>query len=380
MISPMKIPRFLFALVLLCALTVSAQEIEKKDDPEQRLKDLGQKIASAHTSAEVREATDALNGLMSELRKGNAENQNLQNERIQAFRRTAQRWSQILVLEEQGSVSAALQRLQEMERDSFNQDLSWLPADLVKTKRQALLQKLVSNEEIDDPIIKQVDQIVASIKSPSDITDARMKIERLSRVVSSLGSSQQSIFNLVAELNSMEVAMRAGDPSSVTLFRGAISSSPWQDKLAPIREQILATSLVTRFDLPEFSTAKGETVVAKLEGLADAAAERGEWAKTLEYLKALGVARGYAGNYGIVLGYADSEFAGISAFVAGQNLEKADQYATAADCYRAVLRSMGKRVPTKAATERLLAITKDHPEVAQSITSTHEGGPPFLGR
>ena len=37
-----------------------------------------------------------------------------------------------------------------------------------------------------------------------------------------------------------------------------------------------------------------------------------------------------------------------------------------AECYRDVLRqTAGKRIPVKAATERLLAISKDHPEFAK---------------
>jgi hypothetical protein len=57
---------------------------------------------------------------------------------------------------------------------------------------------------------------------------------------------------------------------------------------------------------------------------------------------------------------ADAEVTALRAFLAGQNLEKAGQFAAAAECYREVLRqTAGKRVPVKAATERLLARLDD---------------------
>ena len=369
------IVRRLLVLALFGALTLHAQEIEKKEDPEKRLKELGQKVATARTSNEVREATESLNTIMGDLVKANPEIRNLMQQRIQSFRQTAQRWSQVLALDEQGSISAALQKIQEMDRDTYNMDFTLLPADVVKAKRLALIQKLASGEgDSDDPVVKQVDLIVAAIKTPADLAGARQKIDRLARALQfSGGTTQMSLSQLSSNLSALD-AMRTGDSMQNAMFGNSMFSNPWQEKLAPIREQILTTSLVARYDLPGLATAKGDTLAAKLDTLADAAVTQGEWVKVLECLKALVTVRG--GNpflqlqlaYGNAMGLVDPEVAGITAFLAGQGLEKAGQYATAADSYRLVLRSVGKRVPSKAATERLLAITKEHPEVAQTVT------------
>ena len=368
------IVRRLLVLALFGALTLHAQEIEKKEDPEKRLKELGQKVATARTSNEVREATESLNTIMGDLVKANPEIRNLMQQRIQSFRQTAQRWSLVLALEEQGSVSSALQKIQEMDREMYNMDFTLLPADIVKAKRLTLIQRLASGEgDSDDPIVKQVDLIVASIKTPADLAGARQKVDRLARALQfSGGTTQQSLSQLSSNLSALD-ALRTGDSlQNAMMFGSSMLSHPWQEKLVPIREQILMSSLTIRYDLAGLATAKGENISAKLEALADAAIAQGEWGKALECLKALGGLRG--GNpfmqlaYGNALSLADPEVAGITAFLAGQSLEKAGQYATAADSYRLVLRSVGKRVPSKAATERLLAITKEHPEIAQTLT------------
>ncbi len=338
----------------------------------------GAQLAAAKTASQAAEAADAISTAYDDMNRFGGSMPSSLRMLFEGAQQAAREWRAILQFEEQGRPAMALQRLRNLEQNNYS-DFRILPAATLVTKRAALVKKMMEGAgDAGSELAAEVDRVVTGIKSGADLAAARTKVERLQRVAGSEGDPiQQALYRLMSDLALLETVYRQAQGGGETASLGtvpwrggySVEGHPWQKPLAALREALLAEVVQARFELPEMAKAKGADLSSKLEGLADEAFAKSDWTRLLRVLNALRFASGLpdytvpgmAAPRGGILG----EAAAVGAFVAGQNLEQAGQYAAAAECYREVLKQSGKRVPTKVATERLLAITKEHPEVAK---------------
>jgi hypothetical protein len=342
----------------------------------------GAQLAAAKTAAQATEAADAISTAYDDMNRFGGSMPSSLRMLFDGAQQAAREWRAILQFEEQGRPAMALQRLRNLEQNNYS-DFRILPAATLVTKRAALVKKMMEGAgDAGSELTAEVDRVVAGIKSGADLATARTKVERLQRIAGSEGDPiQQSLYRLMSDLALLETAYRQAQGGGETASLGAIpwrggysvEGHPWQKPLAVLRETLLAEVVQVRFELPEIAKAKGTDLSAKLESLADEAFAKSDWTRLLCVLNALRFSSGIpdyvAAGASVSRAGAAGEAAAVASLLSGQNLEKAGQFSAAAESYRDVLRQTGKRVPVKAATERLLTISKDHPEVAKDTPS-----------
>ena len=359
-------------------------EIQKELAPKayagfkEQIEKSGAQLAAAKTAAQAAEAADAISTAYDDMNRFGGSMPSSLRMLFEGAQQAAREWRAILQFEEQGRPAMALQRLRNLEQNNYS-DFRILPAATLVAKRAALVKKMMEGAgDAGSELVAEVDRVVAGIKSGADLANARTKVERLQRVAGFEGDPiQQSLYRLMSDLALLETVYRQAQGGGETAGLGTISwrggysveGHPWQKPLAALRETLLAEVVRVRFELPEMAKAKGADLSAKIEGLADEAFGKSDWTRLLRVLNALRFASGIpdytAAGVAVPRGSAAGEAAAVASFLSGQNLEKAGQFSAAAESYREVLRQTGKRVPVKAATERLLAISKDHPEFAK---------------
>lgn len=360
-------------------------EIQKELAPKayagfkEQIEKAGAQLAAAKTAAQAAEAADAIASAYDDMNRFGGSMLSSLRMQFEGAQQAAREWRAILQFEEQGRPSMALQRLRNLEQNNYN-DLRILPAATLAAKRAALLKRAVEGTgDTGSELSAEADRVVAGIKSGADLAAARTKIERLQRVAGFEGDSiQQSLYRLMTDLSALDRLFRESQGGGDLLNTRVMSwhnlspteGHPWQKPLATLHDELILKVVAARYELPELAKARGDGLSAKLEGLADEAFAKADWTRLLRLAHALR-ASAPPMNYPPAQTGADAEVTALRAFLAGQNLEKAGQFAAAAECYRDVLRqTAGKRVPVKAATERLLALGKEHPEVAKETPAT----------
>ena len=142
----------------------------------------------------------------------------------------------------------------------------------------------------------------------------------------------------------------------------AIEKSTIAKEYGELRQRIEREVMSRALAAPELN--EGEALALPLETAVDKFCDtlftKGDWRRLYRVLEVR--------SRGPVAGenqrQPDETLTALRAFFAGQNLELAEQWAEAAESYRAVLRCVSERVPIKPAAERLKVLAKEHPEVA----------------
>jgi hypothetical protein len=131
---------------------------------------------------------------------------------------------------------------------------------------------------------------------------------------------------------------------------------PWTKQTSALREHIEHVLLANRLEDPKILQPPLDTVPAAELGarLVGAAADRGDWKQAYHLMQSLPQAGGDDSR--------DSEMMAVRNYLAGQNFENAELWPDAIECYKAVLRSTGKWIPVTAASDRLKALKKEHPD------------------
>jgi len=93
-------------------------------------------------------------------------------------------------------------------------------------------------------------------------------------------------------------------------------------------------------------------------------AGKGEWRRLLQLLDD----RTSPARPGMFPPAQDDLAAAVRAFIAGQNMEPAEQWRDALLSYKTVLRCTSDHAPIKKAAERVKALTKEHPEAVPAPT------------
>ena len=99
---------------------------------------------------------------------------------------------------------------------------------------------------------------------------------------------------------------------------------------------------------------------AALDAVTDGLAEKGEWRRLYEMLKARAALQTNGGRRS-----EDDALMALRSFFTAQNLELAEQWPEAVQSYKAVLQCASPRAPIKPAAERIKVLVKEHPEVSK---------------
>ena len=163
--------------------------------------------------------------------------------------------------------------------------------------------------------------------------------------------------SIVNRLGAMAWAWRRDDPA---LLGGlgeetSLAASGFATDLNELRARIERQILARRWHAPEINAPPLSqlTPEAAAEKLSDDLAAAGQWRKLLELTENRMVVSGMTRNL-------TESSAAIRDFIAGQNLEDAEQWTDAANSYKNVLRSTNARAPVKEAASRLKAMQREH--------------------
>ena len=144
----------------------------------------------------------------------------------------------------------------------------------------------------------------------------------------------------------------------------AIEKSTIAKEFEELRKRVEREVMSRALAAPELN--EGEALALPLETavdqLCDTLFTNGDWRRLYRVLETRSRWR-VAGEY---QRQPDETLTALRAFFAGQNLELAEQWAEAAESYRAVLRCVSERAPIKPAAERLKVLVKEHPEAVGS--------------
>ena len=207
---------------------------------------------------------------------------------------------------------------------------------------------------------------LAAVKQPADLDAIAADVQAWSAQARLRNDNGQEDFGqLASQLNTLAAAWVAASPLLLMQqdrFGGGESArASYAKELTDLRKRIERDVLAQVLKAPELNAPplSEKPPDAALAAFSDDLAQRGEWRRLLQVLQAQPPTQMQLSGRG-----ENETVTALRSFFAAQNFELAEQWADAAQAYKAVLRSTGERVPTKPAAERLKALTKEHPEAA----------------
>lgn len=176
-------------------------------------------------------------------------------------------------------------------------------------------------------------------QSPSGqmLSEALNELDQIGRVWRALESPSQGA---IASLNFRETPIHQ-----------------WRTQLAALQDRIRRHYFAAWLKRPEMLTPPLDSMklVEVLEKFTQDAVARADWHAVHELLEAqAGSGHGEAIRH---------DLAGVRAFIAAQNFEKAQLLGDAVASYKEVIRSLGRRAPVEAAADRLKALKAENPEL-----------------
>lgn len=205
---------------------------------------------------------------------------------------------------------------------------------------------------------------LAAAKKPADLAPILMDLETWSEKSgdrrTGAWSENQEIF---ARLSILATAWSSGSLALLQWNRGGesvVEKSVIAKEYGELRKRVEREVMSRALGAPELN--EGEALALPLETavekLCDALFAGADWRRLYRVLDARSRFQ-VPGEYNR---QPDETVTTLRAFFAGQNLELAEQWAEAAQSYRAVLRCVSDRAPIKPAAERLKILAKEHPE------------------
>ena len=282
------------------------------------------------------------------------------NDRISRAINFLSNWQQVLVSEEAGDLSSALQALSNLRRNSSSNPL--LDSEAVSEKYQTLLAALMKqNEPRKDPtpIARIIAQTMEKVKSPADAEAAAMLMASLSSFTSGdenrLANSLQSNLSDLVRLNN---DFESGAYARVISGSGGSSYfTPYTQQIEKLKESLRRKAVEAANDLPGLGSPKeGEGFSSFIRRMAVEAFEKKDWERLYTLLSVYSSVTG-----GGCARTADMK-EGVAAFLAAQQLEQAGQFGDAVASYSVAVAQLGKLVPRAESAAALARLRKDHPE------------------
>jgi hypothetical protein len=175
-------------------------------------------------------------------------------------------------------------------------------------------------------------------------------------------------FGLSQALSTLAMAWRTASPTLLRENRVQQAESgrgeSFATELGALRRRIERDVISRTLKTPELNQpplADKEPAEA-IEALSDQLAAKKEWRRLIEVRQAWNLASGTEG-YGRT---GDDLVTALRSYLAGQNLELAEQWMDAAAAYKQVLLSTSARAPIADAAERLKALKNEHPETTRA--------------
>ena len=375
--------------------------LEKKRDEATRkqLAGMAETVRNAKTSADLSGVIDQLQSLNNKAQRQNGYSA---LQRYSTEQQVLQTWGRVLDLESQKKFRTALSGLtgwrQRMGLDSRGENSTLVTDGMVADKMAALQKELLERGEYVDPTLKPLGDALSNAKSLEEMEKVASAIEMMgSNTVMTEGGVDADAQPVLQELQfaaseirllkDMERAIKAREwgrfwQIDQNMYGGRtviVGSTPrvhrWEGKIDEERSKLVRQAVVENAELKELKVElKGDEPVDQAMLEAADAAMKGE-----EYRRAALVLRAYAAfEYGTVAVYAErlggdalpgtvpaglrADIQGLGLFAQGKSFEAAEDWVSAVAAYRGVVRLTGERVPVDAATKRLLALGKEHPD------------------
>lgn len=269
-------------------------------------------------------------------------------------------WQQVLLAEQSGDFSSALQSLGNLRRNTSSFQL--LDSAVMASKYKALLEKLRTadaTKKDSSPIFQAIGEIMAGVKSPADASKAASAVSELisftsgneNRLASALHGNLQELARLNADFESGAYARVIGTWGS------GYPETPYTQKIEAMREALRIRAVVVANDLPELGRPeKGENFTSYVRRLSVAAYEKKDWERLHTLL----------GVYFLLTGgrctWTSDMKEGVGAYLSGKQLEDAGQFKEAAAQYIRCIAQLGPLVPRAEAAAAASSLQKNHPE------------------
>lgn len=206
---------------------------------------------------------------------------------------------------------------------------------------------------------------IAAVKQPDDLDAIVADLRRWSLSASRSDRGDRDNWNtLASQLSSLSASWATASPALLQQNRFGENEGAragYAGELAELRKRIERDVLSRVLEAPELNAAPlaGKPVEVALDAFCDDLAKAGEWRRLFDLLSARNAIQANTGRR-----IEDDTLTALRSFFTAQNLELAEQWADAAQAYKAVLRSASRRAPIKPAADRLKALVKEHPEAA----------------
>ncbi len=225
---------------------------------------------------------------------------------------------------------------------------------------------ILTRAEIVSRMGKDVDttgeDLLKSVKSLDDIPNVTSELNKMARETRSSGGFESSVMlNDLAQISRAHGAFKAGNYGSAltTTAQWEGTSGPRSGEINRIKGMLVLQILPKFLDLTENpQPTAGDNPSEFLLRIATEGAGQGDWVKVS---RALDAYRLVAFGYRQPPAWVTAEIEACQQFLAGQNLEKARRFVPAVLAYQRAVKVTGKYSPQKAATERLAALEKEHP-------------------
>jgi hypothetical protein len=282
---------------------------------------------------------------------------------------------EILTSMESKDYSTALQQIRNA-RGASNQD-SWRPPKLASLLAQ--WEEDAQRQEADF-IKQQVESWrtrLQKVTRPSDLDELAVEITRVEQKGRTENRRAELPAGLSSTVSSLAAAWRSMNPSFLRDERMQGGNpeerqGPFATELAALRRRIQRDVIAGVLKVPELNQPPlaEKSPQEALDALIRQFAEKKEWRRVIELLQA---GRSFKGEDP----RGDAELMeALRSYLAGQNLELAEQWSDAAAAYKRVLLCTSDLAPVADAAERLKALKKEHPE---SVSPAANAGGPFPG-
>lgn len=241
-----------------------------------------------------------------------------------------------------------------------------LPADWISpatravlTETQAEIQRQLRAAE-KAQIAAREKEMQERLAKVTDAASAAALAEDLQAEQQTTPNRREEFGALVNDLRRLAALWNAeGRPNSFAEMHDGGAAHPWTASVRALRMRAVREQLARRLNAPELLKPPLDAMPpeAAVRQLGREFFEKKEWMRLHTLLS--DSAPFMAGNPSVMQG---DELRGVRALLAGQNFERAEQFAEAVQSYRSALICIGELVPVDAVAERLKALKGEHPE------------------
>ncbi|HEY5793144.1 MAG TPA: hypothetical protein VIS74_07585, partial [Chthoniobacterales bacterium] len=281
------------------------------------------------------------------------------NDRLNRAINFINNWQQVITAEANGEFAEAVQSIGNLRRNAYASALMG-PAAL-NAKYQSLLAQALNPPESakeSSPIRAAIAAALQKVKTPADAAAA---LEVLNQVASFSSGDDNRLANHVQNelrgLVEMNHEFAAGAYARVIGRSSDSASGPYARQLESLKNELRLKAIAAANDLPDLGTPPAaEGLPTFIRRLAVEAFEKKDWERLYTLLSV------YSTLTGGGCARTQDMKQGVSAYLAGQQLEQAGQFGDAVSQYTLCLTYLGKLIPRADAAKALDRLRLSHPE------------------